>query len=107
MKCDNCNRQATVHMTEIRGGKKVEKHLCEQCAGKLEGVQGKSPHTPINELLTKFVMAQSGIATEQPANCEHCGLTWAEFRQNGMLGCPADYDLFERDLAPLIQRAHE
>lgn len=94
-------------MMEIRGGKKVEKHLCEQCAAKVEGLQAKTPHTPINELLTKFVMAQSGIASDTPSTCEHCSMTWAEFRQNGLLGCPADYDLFERDLAPLIQRAHE
>jgi protein arginine kinase activator len=29
MKCDNCNKTATVHLTEIKGGKKIEKHLCE------------------------------------------------------------------------------
>ena len=32
MKCDTCNKPATVHLTEIRNGKKIEKHLCEQCA---------------------------------------------------------------------------
>jgi hypothetical protein len=32
MKCEKCNRLATVHLTEIRGGKKIEKHLCEECA---------------------------------------------------------------------------
>jgi protein arginine kinase activator len=107
MKCDNCSKQATVHLTEIHGGKKVEKHLCEQCAAKLEGLQSKA-HTPINELLTSFVLAHSGAQKDQQiSNCEQCGMTWAEFRQNGLLGCAADYDLFERDLAPLIQRAHE
>jgi protein arginine kinase activator len=107
MKCDNCSKPATVHLTEIQGGKKIEKHLCEQCAAKLEGLQGKA-HTPINELLTSFVLAHSGVQKDQQVSaCEQCGMTWAEFRQNGMLGCAADYDLFERDLAPLIERAHE
>lgn len=106
MKCDHCNRPATVHLTEIRGGKKLEKNLCEQCAAKLGSAQGKG-HTPINELLSKFVMEHSGVQTEQPAACEQCGISWAEFRQSGLLGCAADYDLFERDLTPLIQRAHE
>lgn len=106
MKCDHCNRPATVHLTEIRGGKKLEKNLCEQCAAKLGSAQGKG-HTPINELLSKFVMEHSGAQTEQPAACEQCGITWAEFRQSGLLGCASDYDLFERDLTPLIQRAHE
>jgi protein arginine kinase activator len=106
MKCDLCNRAATVHLTEIRSGRKIEKHLCEQCATKIENMPLKS-HTPINQLLTNFVLAHSGAAEEAVASCEACGMTWAEFRQKGLLGCPRDYDTFERDLAPLIQRAHD
>lgn len=106
MKCDNCNNHATVHLTEIKGGKKVEKHLCEQCAQQMEGIAVKS-HTPINELLTNFVLAHSGIVKQETGACEHCGITWAEFRQSGLLGCEHDYTLFEKDLLPLLQRAHE
>jgi len=108
MKCDNCKQnQATVHLTEIRNGKKLEKHLCEQCAAQQEGIPVKS-HTPINELLTNFVLAHSGqMAKEQAAACENCGVTWAEFRQTGLLGCEQDYTVFEKDLMPLIQRAHD
>ncbi len=107
MKCDNCNKPATVHLTEIRNGKKVEKHLCEQCAAQGEGLP-VAAHTPINELLTNFVMQHSGLATKQSnAVCEHCGISWAEFRQNGLFGCEHDYELFESDLTPLLQRAHE
>lgn len=106
MKCNQCNRPATVHLKEIRGGKVFEKDLCEQCAAKLGNAQGKG-HTPINDLLSEFVLKHSGVQTEPPASCEQCGITWAEFRQSGLLGCAMDYDLFERDLTPLIQRAHE
>src|SRR5436190_12326779 len=106
MKCDNCNKNATVHLTEIKSGKKIEKHLCEQCAAQNEGLPVKS-HTPINELLTNFVMAHSGMQKEQGTTCEHCTLAWSDFRQNGLLGCANDYTAFERDLTPLLQRAHE
>jgi protein arginine kinase activator len=106
MKCDKCNKQATVHLTEIKNGKKIEKHLCEQCAAQNEGLPVKS-HTPINELLTNFVMAHSGLQKDLGTTCENCGITWAEFRQTGLLGCEHDYALFEKDLTPLIQRAHE
>lgn len=106
MKCDNCKNQASVHLTEIRNGKKIEKHLCEQCAAQLEGLPIKS-HTPINELLTNFVLAHSGqLAREQSATCEVCGISWAEFRQNGLFGCEHDYTAFEKDLTPLLHRAH-
>ncbi|HZL37552.1 MAG TPA: UvrB/UvrC motif-containing protein [Tepidisphaeraceae bacterium] len=106
MKCDNCAKNATVHLTEIQGGKKIEKHLCEQCAAQNEGFPVKS-HMPINELLTNFVMAHSGLQKEVGAGCDVCGITWAEFRQNGLLGCANDYQVFEKDLTPLLQRAHE
>lgn len=108
LKCDNCNKPATVHLTEIRNGKKIEKHLCEQCAAQNEGLPVKS-HTPINELLTNFVMAHSGLQKETTAGqaCELCSMTWSEFRQGGLFGCANDYTVFEKDLTPLLQRAHE
>jgi protein arginine kinase activator len=107
MKCDNCNKQATVHLTEIRNGKKIEKHLCEQCAAQNEGLPVKSGHTPINELLTNFVLAHSGLQKETGHACDSCGISWAEFRQSGLFGCANDYNVFEKDLTPLLQRAHE
>jgi protein arginine kinase activator len=106
LKCDNCNKPATVHLTEIKNGQKLEKHLCEQCAASSEGVPVKS-HTPINELLTNFVMAHSGLQKDAGVACDQCGMTWAEFRQSGLFGCANDYVLFEKDLTPLLQRAHE
>jgi protein-arginine kinase activator protein McsA len=36
-KCDHCNEPATVLVTEIKGGKRVEKHLCERCAMAIDG----------------------------------------------------------------------
>ena len=106
MKCETCGKPATVHLTEISGGKKIEKHLCETCAAATEGVPMKS-HTPINELLTNFVLAHSGAPKEQAETCSHCGIGWSEFKQAGVFGCEHDYSAFEKDLTPLLQRAHE
>jgi protein arginine kinase activator len=64
-------------------------------------------HAPINELLTNFVLAHSGQQKEAMTTCDQCGITWAEFRQGGMLGCEHDYVAFDKDLTPLLQRAHE
>ena len=108
MKCDNCKNVATVHLTEIKNGKRIEKHLCEQCASQSEGLISKT-HMPINELLTNFVMAHSGIQNKQQEGlvCEQCVISWSEFRQTGLLGCEHDYAFFDKDLSPLLQRAHE
>jgi protein arginine kinase activator len=105
-KCDKCNKPATVHLVEIQAGKQVDKHFCEDCARLNDGLVAKA-HAPINELLTNFVLAHSGMQKVTTATCSHCGMTWAEFRQGGLLGCEHDYTAFESELTPLLQRAHE
>jgi protein arginine kinase activator len=104
MKCDNCNKQATVHLTEIRNGKKIEKHLCEQCAAQ-EGITIKTQ--PISQILEELALQSAAGKELSQLKCEHCGISFLEFRQQGLLGCPRDYDCFEAALAPLLERAHE
>lgn len=106
-KCDRCDREATVHEVTIKDGAKVEKHLCESCARE-EGIVVQS-HAPINELITKFVMAHSGqtaSGTRAPA-CGGCGLKYQEFKQHGLLGCAECYQAFESQLGPLVERAQD
>lgn len=38
--------------------------------------------------------------------CEHCGISWAEFREHGRLGCPEDYKVFRKGLEPLLEDVH-
>jgi protein arginine kinase activator len=103
--CQRCKKNpATVHLTDIVNNEKYEKHLCDECAQE-ENVTIKS-HTPINELLASFVMEQSGLRELAELKCEQCGTTFVEFRNNGLLGCPNDYDAFEEALLPLLERAH-
>ncbi len=107
-KCDRCSREASVTEVSVRNGQKIEKHLCEQCA-KDEGIQVQQQHAPINELITKFVMTHGeGVVTAvKSPSCSCCGLTFAEFRQRGLLGCSECYKVFEPQLSPLLERAHE
>ena len=107
-KCDNCGKPATHHSVEIIKGEKIEKHLCDSCAAN-EGLAIKAAHTPINELLTNFVKLHSGAPAEPSSElaCDNCGTTFSEFREHSLLGCPQCYNVFEENLAPLIERAHE
>lgn len=106
-KCDKCEKPATHHSVEIVKGQKVEKHLCDEHAEE-EGMAIKAVHTPINELLTNFVKLHSGAAAvgQQPT-CGQCGLSYGQFRENSLLGCPECYAAFEAQLGPLLERAHE
>ena len=105
-KCEMCDQPATNHSVEIAKGQKIEKHLCDLHAAE-QGLVAKNPHTPINELLTKFVQAHSGQEAHAEANCENCGLTFSQFREQSLLGCPVCYTSFESLLGPLMERAHE
>lgn len=105
-KCDQCDRPATHHSVEIIEGDKIEKHLCEQHAQQ-EGMLIKAAHTPINELLTNFVKLQCGSQDLLEVTCETCGMTFADFRADSLLGCPNCYKVFEQLLEPLLERAHE
>ena len=104
--CEKCNKQpATVHLTEIVGGKKIEKHLCEDCASN-EGITIKAD-VPISQLLEDFVLQSGGQQEPAQLKCDVCGMTFGEFRQKALLGCSHDYEAFERAMGPLIQRAQE
>ena len=106
-KCDKCNRPATVHLTEIVNGQKMETHLCAECAGD-EGlqIQGIPANIPLNKLLTDFAK-NIPSAQRSDLQCDVCGMTFAEYRDHGRLGCPNDYDAFAEKLTPLLQRTHE
>ena len=43
----------------------------------------------------------------QDLTCKECGLTFAQFRDTGLLGCPQCYSEFESELGPLLERTHE
>ena len=110
MQCQICNKNgATIHLTEITDGVRTEMHICEQCAQE-QGIAVKS-HIPINELLSSLLAVQptddelSG-SSEQNAACPNCGFTLDQFRKEGVLGCPNDYEVFEKSLRPLIEKAH-
>jgi len=104
-KCDKCGKPATVYLTEITNGQKVEKHLCEQCAIE-EGVTVKAGNVSIVQLLEDFILQSPPAAISDKA-CDVCGLTFAEFRKQGLLGCPNDYEAFSEMLESLLSRAHE
>lgn len=113
MKCDLCDNEATVHETTQHSGVRVERHLCDQCAAQQGFAIQPSIGTP--EILAKHLLTPALSALLQPGAaptgrataCPRCGLTFAEFRQGGLLGCGECYRAFETQLGPMIERAHE
>ena len=110
MQCQICKKNsATIHLTEIADGVRTEMHLCEQCTQE-EGVAVKS-QIPLNELLSSLLASQPADDdifddSTQKTSCPNCGFTLEQFRKDAALGCPYDYEVFEKSLLPLIEKAH-
>lgn len=107
MLCDICNKnQATVHLTEIIDNQMTELHLCEECAVKKSAEMEQQ--FGLSDLLAG--MAQFEKVTEEKeavaAKCKNCGLTYADFKKIGRLGCGECYSAFKKYLTPLLKRIH-
>ena len=63
---------------------------------------------PISQLLEDFILQTSSEGQKfAELTCDVCGLTFAKFREQGVLGCPNDYEAFESAMRPLLERAQE
>jgi protein arginine kinase activator len=103
VKCQFCDNPATVHLTKIVNKKKREVRLCEACARK----HNVTPTLDLKAILSMLVgPLQAGTPEPASLTCPGCGLEYGEFRAQGRLGCPADYDAFRPMLEPLLERIH-
>lgn len=105
--CEKCKKvQATFHLTNIKpSGEKTALHLCDRCAVE-EGYVQKAA-VPIQELLTSFLASKTAVAEVGELTCEHCGMTFVEFRNHGLLGCAHDYEVFRKPLAQMLEKAQD
>jgi protein arginine kinase activator len=115
MKCQQCDRPATFHITELTGGKPHELHLCEEHARQYLTQSGSepSPAGTMAAVLAQHMAQKSevGKAAQELAEldqqaCPVCGITFYEFRSQGRLGCPHDYVCFQEQLDPLLSNIH-
>lgn len=111
MKCQKCEKSATVHITELTGGKPMELHLCEEHAREYltESEQEQPSATSLaGALAQQLAVGQTAeeLARLDQQACPICGITFYQFRSQGRLGCPHDYVCFSRDLDPLILNIH-
>jgi len=101
-----CDKSATVHLTDIVSGQKREVHLCQDCAEKREIL--KHQELNLSAILQSVIGQHVGPLTDELARltCPSCGIKYMEFKAEGRLGCPQDYEVFRAALAPLLQRIH-
>ncbi len=106
MKCQLCDKPATVHFTKVVSKKITELHLCQSCAE-----QQQIPSLgdlSLSAILQSLIGQHVGPLSERLSRltCPTCGLKYMEFRKHGRLGCPADYNAFRAGLEPILLRVH-
>jgi protein arginine kinase activator len=106
MKCHYCSNPATVHLTDLVKKQKKELHLCQACAEQQQLIQHNELNltTIVQTLLGQHV----GHLPDELARltCPQCGIKFMEFRAEGRLGCPHDYEVFKGELQKLLERIH-
>jgi len=108
MLCDVCGKNpATVHLTEIIDEQMNELHLCEECARHKSAAMEQQ--FGLSDLLAGMADFEKPSSKEEEVvtiKCSRCGLTYADFKKIGRLGCGECYDTFRKYLAPLLKRIH-
>jgi|688.fasta_scaffold317230_2 protein arginine kinase activator len=108
--CTACQKAiATVVVMDLTEGAVTgSQHLCQACAEQLGVGSPKAPKLSpeiLEDLLGSMQPARKG--PRPTAGCPGCGMSVADFRSKGRLGCPRCYDAFRAELLPLLQRIHE
>ena len=120
MTCQRCGEHpATVHITDVLDKVRRVQHICEACARSHQLLPTPDdPAQPLNlPALVQLVFGATPPGAEsdsssEPAEsgaglvCPACGLKYSEFRAEGRIGCPRDYDVFRAALLPLLERIH-
>ena len=115
MRCQRCEKPATFHITELTGGEPQELHLCEDHAREYLSHPGQESENTSSmaaalaqHMIQQMVVGQTAEELERldRQKCPVCGITFRQFRSQGRLGCPNDYDCFEKQLEALIVNIH-
>ncbi len=112
MKCEKCNKEATVFFTEIKQDEKKEIHLCAKCAESYQNYIA-DPHIThsisdfLGGLLQIFASKEQTELKETSKDvCSDCGMSIHEFHASGRLGCERDYRVFRSDIKDLLLKIH-
>ncbi len=103
MKCDVCDNEATVFLTQIIHGQMTTVNLCESCS-KAKGVTDEMGFGLADAFLSPTAASPNQQA--EPS-CPSCGFTAAQLKKIGRMGCPECYEAFRDGLDNLLKAMHK
>lgn len=114
MKCDYCEKKATVFLTQLAEGQMKKVCLCESCA-KERGVTDPTGFSLADMLLGNFqkdvgkpgtIQRKEKIAGNAKV-CPECGFTMEDFQKVRRFGCGNCYKVFANELNPMLLGMHK
>lgn len=111
MMCDECGeRPATIRLMSIVDGEKVSRNLCAHCLIDVKKTMPNLDLPGLDGILANLLAAAKQFEPKEEQElditCPNCGMTHAQFRETGLLGCAGCYQAFEEQLTPVMNRAH-
>ena len=111
MKCQLCNKnEANIVFTQIINNEKIVLRICTDCA-KEKGISVEF-EKPSQPKVHSFIGGLTGILGEREdkkipnLKCNVCGLTFAEFKKNGLFGCDRCHVAFGEQISNLLKQIH-
>ncbi len=118
MKCDYCDKKATVFLTQLVEGQMKKVCLCEPCA-KEQGVTDPTgfsmldmlpggKEVPSSTTPSQFVTPQvQGLGNGDGRECPNCGFTLDDLRRVRRFGCGQCYTTFSDEVAHMVRTMHK
>jgi protein arginine kinase activator len=110
MKCDFCEKKATVFLTQLVEGQMKKVCLCDQCA-KERGVTDPTGFS-LADLLLGGIPAGKGSVTPVKTGgggrkCPTCGFTLEDLRRVRRFGCSDCYTTFAEEVGQMVRGMHK
>jgi protein arginine kinase activator len=113
MKCDFCDKKATVFLTQLVEGQMKKVSLCDPCA-KERGVTDPTGFS-LADLLLGGGLAGAGTTAGKPSQtspgggrkCPTCGFSLDDLRRVRRFGCSDCYTTFGDEVGQLVRGMHQ
>ncbi len=106
MLCQNCKlNEAAIHLTQIQDNEMTTRHLCESCAESM-GLSAGTANAPLADFIAQMGKSIAAETVASAGTCPSCGLTLADFKRTGRLGCARCYSTFDVSLRGLLRKLH-
>lgn len=102
-KCDICGKsEATLRVRRVSKAGRADIEICAECAKARGLAEARKIDASVPEILADI--AQSVDQGDEALVCSGCGMSFAEFKRKGRLGCACCYRAFDKELRPLVRR---